>query len=303
MELRVIGQHVAVNIKNPNRSVVHNHGPQLQSTFLPWTGVLKGGLGSIRGVVLGHLARTKMLGSQNNLGWHVLYWKMWWSWCIWFILCLLSGTLVRSLLCSRVVQICRTTVRTCNFISLRKSRMEDDKKDQRQKPRHGSSGARRGRSGGRGDSGWRNRGRGSVRNSSSSSSSSPALLGGNVGRNSRRSRRRRKCWRSMIHSSSSWKRRPRRKRGPGSKRRCWPRSMKAQFPCGNKCAKFTRVPLEQVRQLFHTEMTSSKLLVEQIWGSQFVAASGEFMTVNGSGAAIPRGKEARSGLVFDIARK
>ena len=57
-ELRVIGQHVAVNIKNSNRSWVHNLDPQQESTFLPWTG----GLGSIRGVVLGHLARTKMLG-------------------------------------------------------------------------------------------------------------------------------------------------------------------------------------------------------------------------------------------------
>ena len=37
--------------------VVHNLGPQQKTTFLPWTGVLKGGLGSIRGVV-----RTKMLG-------------------------------------------------------------------------------------------------------------------------------------------------------------------------------------------------------------------------------------------------
>ena len=39
VELRVIGQQVAVNIKNPNRSRVHNRGPQQKSTFLPWTGV------------------------------------------------------------------------------------------------------------------------------------------------------------------------------------------------------------------------------------------------------------------------
>ena len=68
VELRVVGQHGAVNIKNPNRSWVHNRGPQLKSTFLPWTGVLKGGLGSIRGVVLGHLARTKMLGLLEQVG-------------------------------------------------------------------------------------------------------------------------------------------------------------------------------------------------------------------------------------------
>ena len=39
------------------------------------------------------------------------------------------------------------------WISLRKNRMVDDKKDQRQKPRNGSSSARRARSGGRRDSG------------------------------------------------------------------------------------------------------------------------------------------------------
>ena len=68
VELRVIGQHVAVNIKNPNRSWVHGRGPQQKSTFLPWTGVLEGGLGCIRGVVLGHLARTKMLGLPEQFG-------------------------------------------------------------------------------------------------------------------------------------------------------------------------------------------------------------------------------------------
>ena len=47
----------------------------------------------------------------------------------------------------------------------------DNMKDQRQKPRHGGSGNRRGRSGGVRDSGWRGR-RGSARKSSSSSSSS-----------------------------------------------------------------------------------------------------------------------------------
>ena len=78
--------------------------------------------------------------------------------------------LVHSLPCSRVAQIGRKTVRT--WISFRKNRMVDDKKDQRQKPRNGSNGARRERFGGRRDSGWRNRGPSSVRKSNSSSSSS-----------------------------------------------------------------------------------------------------------------------------------
>ena len=68
VELRVIGQHVAVNIKNPNRSWVHDRGPQQKSTFFPWSGVLKGGLGYIPGVVLGHLARTKMLVLPEQFG-------------------------------------------------------------------------------------------------------------------------------------------------------------------------------------------------------------------------------------------
>ena len=41
----------------------------------------------------------------------------------------------------------------------------------------------------------------------------PAILGGNAGGNSRRSRKRRSCWRSMIRSVNSGKRRPRRRRG------------------------------------------------------------------------------------------
>ena len=52
VKLRIAGQHVAVNIKNPNRAWVRNFGLQQKSTFLPWAGVLKGGLGPIRGVVL-----------------------------------------------------------------------------------------------------------------------------------------------------------------------------------------------------------------------------------------------------------
>ena len=83
VELRVIGQHVAVNIKNPHLSWVHNLGPQQKSSFLPWTGVLKGGLGSIRSVVLGHLARTTTLGLPEQFGG-----SLWWKWCIWCVLCL-----------------------------------------------------------------------------------------------------------------------------------------------------------------------------------------------------------------------
>ena len=110
----ICGVHVAVNIKNPNRSWVPNLGPQQKSTFLPWTGVLEGGLGCIRGVVLGHLARTKML---NNLGW-LVSWKTLWNWCVWeHPLSLIRG-LVQWLPCSRVAQICRKTVRT--WISLRR---------------------------------------------------------------------------------------------------------------------------------------------------------------------------------------
>ena len=44
-------------------------------------------------------------------------------------------------------------------------------------------------------------------------------------------------------------------------------------------------------------------LGEQLGDRRFVAALGEFITRRGGGAAIPRAKEARSGLVFDIARK
>ena len=168
VELRVVGQHVAVNINNPNRSWVHNRSPQQKSTFLPWTGVLKGGLGSIRGVVLGHLARTKMLGlpeqfwggsSPGGYGGVALYG---------------ISSVRHSGPGSRVAQICRKTVRT--RLSFCKERMVDDKKDQRQKPRHGGSGNRRGRSGGVRDSGWRGR-RGSARKSSSPSSSSSSQSG------------------------------------------------------------------------------------------------------------------------------
>ena len=44
-------------------------------------------------------------------------------------------------------------------------------------------------------------------------------------------------------------------------------------------------------------------LGEQLGDRRFVAALGEFITRRGGGAAIPRAKEVRSGLVFNIARK
>ena len=68
MELRVVGQHVAVNIQNPNRPWVHNFGPQQKSAFRPWTGALKGGLGSIRSVVLGHA----QIGLKTMRTWNFL---------------------------------------------------------------------------------------------------------------------------------------------------------------------------------------------------------------------------------------
>ena len=71
-------------------------------------------------------------GSRNNLGW-LVSWKTLWNWCVWLHPLSVIRGLVHSLPCSRVVQICRKTVRT--WVSLRKNRMVDDKKDQRQKPR------------------------------------------------------------------------------------------------------------------------------------------------------------------------
>ena len=104
VELRVVGQQVAVNIKNPNRPWVHNLGPQQKSTFLPWTGVPKGGLGSIRGVVLGNLARTKMLGLLGQFGVARLLEDVVELVCMGYPLSVI-GCLVHSLPCSRVTQI------------------------------------------------------------------------------------------------------------------------------------------------------------------------------------------------------
>ena len=46
-----------------------------------------------------------------------------------------------------------------------------------------------------------------------------------------------------------------------------------------------------------------EILAEQYGDRRCVAALGEFITRHGGGVAIPRAKEACSGLVFDIARK
>ena len=223
VELRVIGQHVAVNVKNPNRSWVHNRGPQQKSTFLPWTGVLKGGMGSIRGVVLGHFARTKMLGLPEQFGVARLLEDIVELVYMGYPLSVIRG-LVHSLPCSRVTQISRKTVRT--WLSFGKERMVlDDKKDQRQKPRHGAAGIAEvvlvvpeilG-----GTAGGARQGK-VVR----LPLHPPAKLGGNLGESTRRLKKRRNCWRSMIRNTCSGKRRPRRKRGRWScksKRRCSPR--------------------------------------------------------------------------------
>ena len=57
VELRVVGEHVAVNIKNPNRSWVHNLGPQTKGRP-SFPGLVFSKMGSIRGVVLGHLGQN-----------------------------------------------------------------------------------------------------------------------------------------------------------------------------------------------------------------------------------------------------
>ena len=155
--------------------------------FLPWTGVLKGGLGLNRGVVLGHLARTKMLGLPDQFGVARLLEDVVVLVYMGYPLSVIRG-LVHSLPCSRVAQICRKTVRT--WLSFHKKGMACG---DMQKPQHHRGGNRRDRSGGDRDSGWRRR-RVSARKSSSSSSSSAVEgagqeegEGSGVGRNKRRS--------------------------------------------------------------------------------------------------------------------
>ena len=111
VELRVVGQHVAVNIKNPNRAWVHNRGPQQKSTFLLWTTILKNRFNSIQNVVLGHLARTKVLGLPEQFGVARLLEDVVELVCMVYPLSVIRG-LVHSVPCSRVAQIGRKTVRT-----------------------------------------------------------------------------------------------------------------------------------------------------------------------------------------------
>ena len=104
--LRVVGQHVAVNIKNPNRSWVHDRGPQQKSTFLPWTGVLEGGNGFHSWALCWVIWQEPgCWGYQNSLGW-LVSWKMLWNWCMGYPLSVIRG-LVHTLPCSRVAHVGR----------------------------------------------------------------------------------------------------------------------------------------------------------------------------------------------------
>ena len=90
VELRVIGQHVAVNIKNAIRSWVHNLGPRKSKISFP-------------GLVFSKVGWVPfgVMCWQINLGW-LVSWKMLWNWCIWgYPLSVIQG-LVLSLPCSRV---------------------------------------------------------------------------------------------------------------------------------------------------------------------------------------------------------
>ena len=88
---------------------MHGRGPQQKSTFLLWTGVLKVGLGCIRGVVLGYLARTKMLGLPERFGVARLLEDTVELVYMGYPLSVIRG-LVHSLPCCRVAQIGRKTV-------------------------------------------------------------------------------------------------------------------------------------------------------------------------------------------------
>ena len=87
--------------------------------------------------MLGHLGRTKMLGLLEQFGVARLLGDVVELVYMGYPLSVIRG-LVRSLLCSRVAKVGRKTVKT--VISLCKNRMVlDDKKQQRQKPRHGAA--------------------------------------------------------------------------------------------------------------------------------------------------------------------
>ena len=90
VELRVVGQHVAVLIKNPNRSWVHGRGPQQKSTFLPWTGFSKVDWAAFGVWYWVIWQEPRCWSSRNDLGW-LVSWKTLWNWCIWGFLCLSFG--------------------------------------------------------------------------------------------------------------------------------------------------------------------------------------------------------------------
>ena len=90
VEFRVVGQHVAVNMKNHNRPRVHNLGPQQKVDFpsLDWCSFRWIGFHSWGGA--GLFGQNQNVGLPEQLGW-LDSWKMLWNWCPWAIPCLSSG--------------------------------------------------------------------------------------------------------------------------------------------------------------------------------------------------------------------
>ena len=222
----------------------------------------------------------------------------------------------------------------------------DDKKDQRQKPRHGGSGNRRSRSRGARDSGWHGR-RGSARKSSSSSSSSSSQA-----RKKRRGKQKVKKAQKLLEKHDpqyqQWKEEAKKKERAvelQEQAEVLAKVMKEQFdhtinalspplissppfppsPPGvssvppvaeerreqNDLLGTPQLRLIEVELLHKVSFGRNgvskdefiQILGEQFGDRRFVASLGEFITRHGGGAAIPRAKEARSGLVFDIARR
>ena len=100
VELRVVGQRVAVNKKNPNcrgcAILVHS------KSRLSIPGLVFLRMGWVPFVVLCQVIwpEPRCWGYQNNLGW-LVSWKVWQNWCIWGILCLSFGAW--SILCCAAV--------------------------------------------------------------------------------------------------------------------------------------------------------------------------------------------------------
>ena len=227
--------------------------------------------------------------SRNNLEWRVSL-RMLWSWCTWGILCPSFGAW--SILCRAAMwprSVAKLCERGCLF-TRKKGIVLEDKKDQRQKPRHRGSGSRRGRSGGDRDSGWRGR-RGSTRkcSSSSSSNSSPS-------RRKRRGKQQRvkeaqKLLEKYDPQCQQWKEEAKKKE----------RAVELQ----EQAEVLAKVMKEQFDQTIRGVSKDEFVQIpgEQYGDRRFVEALGEFITRHGGGVAIPRAQEARSGLVFDTARK